>query len=144
MLVEVTARCQATSHYLNQCRPSSMWPCGNTRQQWVKSEDVMNWKKATVSNLTVFNELINDLAPQGLTHWFLNKRANILKGLLLKENIDGLAQDCSNSSALAMELLQSCTKPSICVFWLKFHLSLFLNFQICINGSPSLNELMMM
>ena len=29
--------------------------------------------------------------------------------------IDGLAQDCSNSSALAMELLQSCTKPSICV-----------------------------
>ena len=29
--------------------------------------------------------------------------------------IDGLVQDCSNSSALAMELLQSCTKPSICV-----------------------------
>ena len=28
-------------------------------------------------------------------------------------HIDGLVQDCSNSSALAMELLQSCTKPSI-------------------------------
>ena len=28
-------------------------------------------------------------------------------------NIDGLVQDCSNSSALAMELLQSCTKPWI-------------------------------
>ena len=28
-------------------------------------------------------------------------------------NIDGLVQDCSNSSALAMKLLQSCTKPSI-------------------------------
>ena len=27
--------------------------------------------------------------------------------------IDGLVQDCSNFSALAMELLQSCTKPSI-------------------------------
>ena len=27
--------------------------------------------------------------------------------------VDGLVQDCSNSSALAMELLQSCTKPSI-------------------------------
>ena len=26
----------------------------------------------------------------------------------------GLVQDCSNSSALAMELLQSCTKPSTC------------------------------
>ena len=28
--------------------------------------------------------------------------------------IDGLVQVCSNSSALAMELLQSCTKLSIC------------------------------
>ena len=28
------------------------------------------------------------------------------------ENIDGLVQDCSISSALAMEILQSCTKPS--------------------------------
>ena len=28
--------------------------------------------------------------------------------------IDGLVQDCSNSIANAMELLQSCTKPSIC------------------------------
>ena len=29
-----------------------------------------------------------------------------------KVYIDGLVQDCSNSSVLAMELLQSCTKPS--------------------------------
>ena len=28
-------------------------------------------------------------------------------------HIDGLVQDCSNSSALAMGLLQSCTKTSI-------------------------------
>ena len=28
-------------------------------------------------------------------------------------NIDGFVHDCSTSSALAMELLQSCTKPSI-------------------------------
>ena len=28
-------------------------------------------------------------------------------------HIDGLAQDSSNSSALAMELLQSCVEPSI-------------------------------
>ena len=28
-------------------------------------------------------------------------------------HMDGLVQDCSNSSALAMELLQSCTKPSV-------------------------------
>ena len=31
-------------------------------------------------------------------------------------DIDGLVQDCGNSIANAMELLQSCTKPSICVF----------------------------
>ena len=30
-----------------------------------------------------------------------------------KENIDGVVQDCSNSIANALELLQSCTKPSI-------------------------------
>ena len=30
--------------------------------------------------------------------------------------IDGLMQDCSNSIALAMELLQSCAKPSISPF----------------------------
>ena len=28
--------------------------------------------------------------------------------------IDGLVQDCCISSALAMEILQACTKPSIC------------------------------
>ena len=28
-------------------------------------------------------------------------------------HIDGLLQDCSNSIANALELLQSCTKPSI-------------------------------
>ena len=37
---------------------------------------------------------------------------------------DGLVQDCSNSSALAMELLQSCAEPRnyvymVCVLWLK-------------------------
>ena len=31
--------------------------------------------------------------------------------------VDGLVQDCSNSSTLAMELLQSSTKPSIW-YWL--------------------------
>ena len=30
--------------------------------------------------------------------------------------IDGLVQDCSNSSALVMELLQSCTKPLTCAW----------------------------
>ena len=33
-------------------------------------------------------------------------------------NIDGLVQDCSISSSLAMEVLQSCTKWSILSVWL--------------------------
>ena len=31
----------------------------------------------------------------------------------IKKNISGLVQDCSNSSVLAMQLLQSCTKPLV-------------------------------
>ena len=33
--------------------------------------------------------------------------------IILLAHIDGLVQDCSNSIANALELLQSCTKPSI-------------------------------
>ena len=33
--------------------------------------------------------------------------------LVLKFDIDGLVQDCGNSSVLAMELLQSCAKPLV-------------------------------
>ena len=35
------------------------------------------------------------------------------KPFLLIEYIEGIVQDWSNSSKLAMELLQSCTKPSV-------------------------------
>ena len=35
---------------------------------------------------------------------------------LTRKAIDGLVQDCSKSSALAMELLQSRTKSSIYIF----------------------------
>ena len=36
-------------------------------------------------------------------------------------NFDGLVQDCSNSSMLTMELLQSCIKPSICAHGHYYH-----------------------
>ena len=32
----------------------------------------------------------------------------------VNKDIDGLVQDCSNSIASTLELLLSCTKPSIC------------------------------
>ena len=37
-------------------------------------------------------------------------KANLL---LINQYYDGLVQDCGNPSALAMESLQSCAKPSI-------------------------------
>ena len=36
-----------------------------------------------------------------------------------KRDLDGLVQDCSNSIALAVELMQSCTKPLI--YFLHFY-----------------------
>ena len=44
-----------------------------------------------------------------LWSYFINRPWNKIHALY----IDGLAQDCSNSNANALELLQSCTKPSI-------------------------------
>ena len=44
-------------------------------------------------------------APKAVLPWV--QRVNIVEN-----DIDGLVQDCSHSSALAMRFLQSCTKPS--------------------------------
>ena len=46
--------------------------------------------------------------------WNNMENSSRLTGVHCDFYFDGLVQDCSNSSALAMELLQSCTKPSIC------------------------------
>ena len=55
------------------------------------------------------------------SQWEATLQCNIISHWLgaftkLSLYIHGLVQDCSNSSALAMELLQSCTKPLIWVF----------------------------
>ena len=38
----------------------------------------------------------------------------LYKSDVIMECVDGLAQDCGNSIALEMELLQSCAKPTMC------------------------------
>ena len=48
-------------------------------------------------------------------------KLSVMQLIIIHPHIDGLAQDYSNSSALAMELLQSCTKPSI-LFMVFFNL----------------------
>ena len=35
-----------------------------------------------------------------------------VEDIFVQDRVNGLAQNCSNSSALALELLQSCAKPS--------------------------------
>ena len=44
--------------------------------------------------------------------WIVNKIGSST-GLILYAHIDGLVQDCSNSIANALELLQSCIKSSM-------------------------------
>ena len=62
-----------------------------------------------------------------ITNWTLEKDQNTT--ILLQEyefgNADGLVQDCNISIANALEILQSCTKPSIlCARWGPFCLYL--------------------
>ena len=55
--------------------------------------------------------MVNMCLKVGLSNMYVY----IIKVLLgrCKNDFDGLTQDCSNSNAPAMELLQSCAKPSI-------------------------------
>ena len=46
-------------------------------------------------------------------HWNAHKTFNYATNMRC-EDVNGLVQDCSNSIANALELLQSCTKPSMC------------------------------
>ena len=50
--------------------------------------------------------MISDLCTISVVR---QKHANMI---FMIKNIEGLVHDCSNSSALAMELFQSCSKPS--------------------------------
>ena len=55
----------------------------------------------------------------GNQNWHIFVQGNAFKNIEIQGtstpvgHIDGLVQDCSNSIADALELLQSCTKPSI-------------------------------
>ena len=104
-LVQVMAWChQATSHYLSQCWPRSLSPYGVTRPQWFKSPiyGEVHWSMPCLCHCC------------GVCDVMLWWNAITQKSILFPY-IDGLEQDCSLSSVsvLAMEILQSYTKPSI-------------------------------
>ena len=68
-----------------------------------------NWKYKWLRQLDMWLKVSN---------WIRSLGAEILnlsgcEKCIDSRNSDGLVQDCSNSSALAMELLQACTKPLI-------------------------------
>ena len=50
-------------------------------------------------------------------NYFIDWCFNNFCHLIWYQYINGLVQDCSNSIANALELLQSCTKPSIWFPW---------------------------
>ena len=57
--------------------------------------------------------VIFESADSGRYHYCVIYNIVLFNVALYWEHIDGLVQDCGSSSALAMELLRSCTKPSI-------------------------------
>ena len=76
-------------------------PCNLTLQNWYQT----NLKQST----TIFilkNSFENVCKAQSFCSSIKVKSRS-----QFHNHVDGLVQDCSNSSALAMELLQSCTKP---------------------------------
>ena len=52
--------------------------------------------------------------------------------------IDGLVQDCSNSIANAMELLQSCTKPAVLSFFTILHWAHVADYLVIHNAAKEL------
>ena len=69
---------------------------------------VSGTKESTPSSYLDQRWLWSELAS--LRAWFLAASIGIS---LYEESSNGLLEDCGNSGQLALELLQSCTKPSI-------------------------------
>ena len=67
-LVQVMAWCrQATRLYLNQCRPRSPKPYGDTRPQWVNHETYSKSLMAKEALKVMSNFVVNSLSTYGLT-----------------------------------------------------------------------------
>ena len=82
----------ATGHYLNHCGHSFLKHMCVNRHQWVY---MIEWLLGCVLHSTWWHHQMETLSA------------------LLAICADGLAQDCSIPIASALEILQSCTKPSI-------------------------------
>ena len=82
------------SHYLSQCWPISMLPYDVTRPQWFKFIDQFTFCISKLQHFTYITFIL----------------IFAISGPVMC--ISRLVQDCSISIADALEILQSCTKPS--------------------------------
>ena len=86
-------------HFVPSFSGDNLCPC--FKYNYVLSLQIIY---ALSSNKIMYNSVTPPHPPPYSLHYYC---------LLYTEYIDGLMQDCIKSSALAMELLQSCTKPLI-------------------------------
>ena len=102
------------------------WP-GNTRIQGISEDDIelmwMEYCIAGIGRVKASNFMC--LCAISSAWWFSWEDTYAVELCLFLHQqiklidyryVDGLVQDCSISSALALEILQSCTKPSISSF----------------------------
>ena len=87
---------------------------------WLKQTMMRSWHGNTFwITGPLWRESFKGLVMWGFDVFFDATLDNLLNNQVTSDfiyqeaHVDGLVQDCSNSSALAMELLQSCTKPSM-------------------------------
>ena len=76
-----------------------------------------SWEKSCIMQPILCVTLISKLCSRGRrspSRWYLLYYWIRLFMAITLTGVDNLAQDCSNSSTLTMELLPSCAKPSIC------------------------------
>ena len=76
---------------------------------------------------------LENLGCKGLKYKSVLAR-NVDKVFFIHHYFDGLVQGCSNSSALAMELLQSCIKPSINFIFISFS-------AVCLTNDTKLDKI---
>ena len=110
--------CSAPIQYLNQCWFIVTWDL-NTKLQW--NCDHTRHIKFMLHKVPDSRHIIPPVWHQAITWtsadlWSAGTLTPNYSEIVIKIHIDGLVQDCNNSIAIALELLQSCTKPSMCTY----------------------------
>ena len=93
----------AIERHVHIWQVSPLMSCGDTCQKWIRVKKI--WQ------VLLWDE--NFLLTEKLTSGALVPPPRIITKRNICAYFDGLLQDCSNSIADALELLQSCAKPSI-------------------------------